>query len=31
MRWAPLSKFTSVKRLLDAWPEAKELLPDRLP
>ncbi len=26
-----LSKFTSVKRLLDAWPEAKELLPDRLP
>lgn len=26
-----LSKFTTVKRLLDAWPEAKELLPDRLP
>lgn len=26
-----LSKFTIVKRLLDAWPEAKELLPDRLP
>lgn len=26
-----LSKFTTVKRLLDAWPEVKELLPDRLP
>lgn len=25
-----LSKFNTVKRLLDAWPEVKELLPDRL-
>lgn len=27
---ASLSKFTTVKKLLEAWPEAKELLPETL-
>ncbi|WAX22816.1 hypothetical protein MAJJADAN_00054 [Pseudomonas phage Amjad_SA] len=28
---ATVGKFTTVKRLLDAWPEAKELLPKLVP
>lgn len=27
---ASLSKFTTVKKLLESWPEVKELLPDQL-